>query len=571
MRRLSVPRWLRRTLFLIAVYAAVMYVFVQLPGGWHDWDWAAFNVLDALQHGGPAKPDPSIVYVDFMYDANSAAIPQRRRALATFITTAVSQKPRAIVLDFAFSRCPDTPCDAQYSRANEALLVALNAAHRSGVNVFATITEPNAVDDEGLPDNQPANKLDRAIYEALANYGHSGIEVHSGEKPPAYAGELYYHACIPFDRWPPLFSGSSLQEDIWSLVDVAADSDHESFPPPPGSPHVCNIRMLIPARYGAVISGAETHRITVQQPFPPDANFAGKFVIVGAAEHDVHEESHHPGPDLLAWAIGDERAFLRFDPATPDRPGALLFLVIAFSLITVGAFVALFFALRRLPLGALRSALPWIAAGLALGCGIVVFIAFEVAMFTMANKIQPQVSLVALGMLLAAVLCGVWGARMEFEVLQQIGGDPTREAYDWDVFISYAHEEMDWVVANVYEPLKRAQPANGRALKIFFDKNSIRYAAVWQDNIVHSIAGSRFVVAVFSEVYFSRPYCNWEIRRAYRKLIDRGLDSRVVFGVMRGKVAVPKAIDDIQYESIEDNPGLMDQFIAEITARLEQT
>ncbi len=121
----------------------------------------------------------------------------------------------------------------------------------------------------------------------------------------------------------------------------------------------------------------------------------------------------------------------------------VLFLVVAFSLITVGAFVAWFFALRRLPLGSLRSALPWIAAALALGSGIIVFLGFEAAMLGMAGKIQPQVSLVALGMLLAALLCGIWGARMEFAVLQQVGGDPTREAYDWDVFISYAHDEME--------------------------------------------------------------------------------------------------------------------------------
>ena len=565
-KRLSIPRWLRRTLVLAAVYVAVMYVCVQIPGGWHDWDWTAFSVLDSLQHGAPAQPDASIVYVDFTYDANTA-IPRRRLALATFITKAIPQKPEAIVLDFAFTRCPDSPCDAQYSQANAALLAALRAAHRNGLKVFATITDPKAVDKDGLPDDQTPNKLDYAIYQALANYGHSGV-VPLAEQPPTYGGELYYHACVPFDRWPPLFSGSVSQEDVWSLVDVAADSGLVTFPPPRGSLHVCDIRLRMPARYGAVISAAETQHMSVAKPFPPGAHLAGEVVVVGAAEHDVSEASHHPGPDLLAWAIADERAFQRFDPATPERPGAVLYLVVAFSLITVGAFVAWFFALRRLPLGSLRSALPWIAAALAFGSAILLFTGFEVAMLMIANTIQPQVSLVTLGMLLAAVLCGVWGARMEFAVLQQIGGDPTREAYDWDVFISYAHDEMDWVVENVYEPLKRVRLANDndRPLKIFFDKTSIRYAAVWQDSIVYSIAGSRFVLAVFSEVYFSRPYCNWEIRRAYRKLIDSGLDSRVVVGMVHGTVTVPKVVDDIQYESC--TPGLMDQFIADISKKL---
>ena len=471
------------------------------------------------------------------------------------------------MLDFAFTRCQETPCSAQFSEANNELLTALRAAHRSGLKVFATITEPKRVGKDGLPNDQTPNKLDSAIYQALEYYGHSGV-VPVEEQPPAYGGELYYHACIPVALWPPLFSGSDTRQDVWSLVDVAADSDHETFPPPRRSPHVCDIRLRVPARYGAVISVAETQHMSVAQPFPRGAHLAGEVVIVGAAEQDVSDLSHHSGPDLLAWAIADELAFSRLDHATPDEPGALLFLVVAFSLITVGAFVAWFFALRRLPLGSLRSALPWIAAALALGSGIIVFLGFEAAMLGMAGKIQPQVSLVALGMLLAALLCGIWGARMEFAVLQQVGGDPTREAYDWDVFISYAHDEMDWVVENIYEPLKRVRLANDndRPLKIFFDKTSIRYAAVWQDSIVYSIAGSRFVLAVFSELYFSRPYCNWEIRRAYRKLIDSGLDSEVVLGVLHGKVTVPKVVDDIQYKSY--TPGLMDQYIADISKKL---
>ncbi len=167
---------------LAAVYVAVMCVCVQIPGGWHDWDWTAFSVLDSLQHGAPAQPDASIVYVDFTYDANTA-IPRRRLALATFITKAIPQKPEAIVLDFAFTRCPDSPCDAQYSQANAALLAALRAAHRNGLKVFATITEPKAVDKDGLPDDQTPNKLDYAIYQALANYGHSGVVPLSGTTP----------------------------------------------------------------------------------------------------------------------------------------------------------------------------------------------------------------------------------------------------------------------------------------------------------------------------------------------------------------------------------------------------
>ena len=251
MKRLSIPRWLRRTLVLAAVYAAVMYVCLQIPGGWHDWDWTAFSVLDSLQHGAPAQLDASIVYVDFVYEHKFGLDTTTATRARTFITKAIAQKPRPSC-SICIYALPRTPCSAQFSEANNELLTALRAAHRSGLKVFATITEPKRVGKDGLPNDQTPNKLD-SRFTRRSNYGHSGV-VPVEEQPPAYGGELYYHACIPVDSLAAALFGKRHAQDVWSLVDVAADSDHETFPPPRRSPHVCDIRLRVPARYGAVIS-----------------------------------------------------------------------------------------------------------------------------------------------------------------------------------------------------------------------------------------------------------------------------------------------------------------------------
>jgi hypothetical protein len=40
----------------------------------------------------------------------------------------------------------------------------------------------------------------------------------------------------------------------------------------------------------------------------------------------------------------------------------------------------------------------------------------------------------------------------------------------YDAFISYSRQQSDWVVKNVYEPLKAMRKADGTPLSVFFDR-----------------------------------------------------------------------------------------------------
>jgi hypothetical protein len=244
----------------------------------------------------------------------------------------------------------------------------------------------------------------------------------------------------------------------------------------------------------------------------------------------------------------------------------LALFVPAFGALVALAFTACFFALRRLPLRGVRRLLPVAAALAALAIGAVAFAGFELWMLA-ENWIQPQVTLIGLGMVVAAILCAVRGTQAIADEANAIDPAAT-ETYDYDVFISYAHDEGAWVFEHVYVPFRDATLPDGKKLSVFFDTSSIRSGTAWQTKLALAIDGSRFVVPVYSDVYFTKPYCRFEILRAHRKWIAAGEESRCVLPVMRGHPKIYATVDDIQALSIDDVPDLVAQHVADVVRRL---
>ena len=114
----------------------------------------------------------------------------------------------------------------------------------------------------------------------------------------------------------------------------------------------------------------------------------------------------------------------------------------------------------------------------------------------------------------------------------------------------------------------RERPRAARRLHVFFDTESIRYGAAWQDTISNAIDGSRFIVPVYSETYFTKNYCTFEIRRAHLNWINAGSESRCVLPIMRGHPKILPTVRDIQAASIDDVPDLVEKVVAEVVERL---
>jgi hypothetical protein len=555
-----VPSWMRQTAPLILIYVGVMWALAHWLSAWHDWDWSFFDRLERA----PASLRPEIALVDMQY-SNTLEIPKHREMLADFIRTAAKQRPLAIILDIPFGQCTPVPCGEQMAASRRIFTRAVEGAERASVPVYANVGEISLT-PEGLPDGA-APALDPQIYADLSGYGHTAVVVLRTRETDR-SGDLFYDPCYPL--YPALF-GAGNPQDVWALVDVVLY--HDELLRSPKTHKLCDPNTAVPVRYGPAVADRPPaeYQISESSRFPRGASFFGKYVIVGVPKFDRNPEmTHRPGSELLAWLFSDELNYQHFEKSTVLVQGSSLrVLVPAFSSVTVLAFVAWFFLLKRLPLGPGRTILPHLSAVLSFCVGAAALVAFETWMFRgPPHQVQPQVALISLGIVLAATLCGVRGAQIEFELRNKIDSTGPPEQYDYDVFISYAHEELAWVLERVYVPFQNARLRDGSRLKLYFDTSTIRTGTAWQDSISLSIDGSRFIVPVYSDIYFRKPYCRFEIKRAHRKWIREGEESGCVLPVMRGRPRILQVVDDIQAVSIDDRPDLVERIIAEIVDRL---
>ena len=89
------------------------------------------------------------------------------------------------------------------------------------------------------------------------------------------------------------------------------------------------------------------------------------------------------------------------------------------------------------------------------------------------------------------------------------------EVREWDIFISYAREDQQWVREHIYEPLCRRRTEDGRAPAIFFDvsrQGGIRVGQDFVERLAEALDTSRLMVPVYSPTYFAKRMCVWELK-----------------------------------------------------------
>jgi hypothetical protein len=543
----AIPRWASHLGVLIGVYFAVMAgAALWLP---HEWDLAFWDRVSS-QHA-PAFDRDEVAIVDVPWSDDKAL---DRTRIATFLATltASSQTPDAVVLDVQFGPCETGTCEGRMATAVRTLATAVKNAGRK-FPVYAM--ERPTVDKEDVATGLEPQDAD--IYDVLTGAAHTRFTT---------VGHVrFYRTCYTV----PV---AGAEQTVWDMVE-RVDMRPEVF-----ARAICrgdSVAVRLPADDQDTLAMAEAAvtKLTARGTYPSTTQFAHKDVIVGTIENDPGD-GIVPGPELLAWALSNglnpvsrEGAERVYD--TEPQNERLLVLVPGFSALTITAYVAIFFLMRRLRLKALRPALPWLTAVAAAAAALGVFAVFEWWMLESGatGHIQPQVTLIAVGIVLAAALASVRAFQFLFHEKWGIeaSGD---ETYDYDVFISYAHEEGAWVYEHVFAPLRDARLPDGGKLGIFFDTEEIRYGAAWQDKITLSLIGSRVVVPVYSETYFKKPYCKFEITEAHLKWIKEGRDSRCVLPIMRGHPAIPATVGGIQAVSVDDVPDLPARIASEIVERI---
>jgi len=105
---------------------------------------------------------------------------------------------------------------------------------------------------------------------------------------------------------------------------------------------------------------------------------------------------------------------------------------------------------------------------------------------------------------------------------------------EWDIFISYAREDAEWVRGELYPALRSRRTAGGPPV-IFLDteREGIQPGAHWFESLARSVQLSRFFLPVYSVHYFASPMCrqelNWSmsVHAAGEQLIPIVIDSPI--------------------------------------------
>lgn len=547
------PGWLVRIGLLAVIYVLIMAgAALWMP---HEWDWQVLNLLSSR---APPAFSPDVVIVDV--DWNLTDIASDRRRIADFVDGLVrsNRRPTAVILDVEFLPCQSNPCAGPMAFADNRLASTIaRAAER--FPIYAT-EEPQTARDDVIVG--PLEPQDSQIYSALSG----AAQTHFTSIPNARG--LFYRVCyagVPLTNSTGQVVGA---QNVWAMVArVLMTPRFFASTPPCDASH-------IPVRLGpqAAANGLSVYRFTDGRTFKNyGAMDTGTYVVVGTIKYDRLPFVDRSGPEVLGWALSnalDAGSLVGKMPYYDVQPenARLLWLVPAFSALTVLAYSAIFLALKRLRLRKLRYPSPWLSAAFAAAIGIAVVAVFELAQL-LAHHLAPQVSLITLGVVVAAGLSGVRGSQILTEESEAADVAPA-EVYDYDVFISYARQDGAWVYEHVFVPFRDAVLPGGGRLSVFFDTASIRSGTQWQSKLALAIDGSRFFVPVYSEAYFKQPYCRFEILRAHRKWVHAGEESRCVLPIALGHPKIMEAVDDIQALSIDDYPNLVAQHVAEVVVRI---
>jgi len=537
-----------------------------------------------LRFQRPRALDSRITVVDVRLPTSTNDPVALRRLTADFLNGLIrsGQRPAAVVLDIVFKPC-EKPCDGPRAAARQALVDAIAAARRARVPVYAAENRTQVHDSKGA---EISGRLDDRDSEIYGPHGLAGAAGHTEVRIAEGTGLMSFRPCYRLVEMPA-DEGIPHREDIWALALRAQPNfDAGACDADPVTLYVGPQASAPGAPYSTIPRRA-SQTIAPRNPFPKTA--LSDYVVVGRSQTDTLAkedpeleanaagaawvELHGSGSldiagsELVAWAISgalDRQAAT--SEATQPLGRSLYFVTPAFSALTVLTFAGCFLSIRRLRLRKARGAAPWVAAALALGIGLGFFVATEQLLDVVFHRVQPQVSLVVLGIGLSALLSGVRGNQL------LAGLKPEEdESYDYDVFVSYSHADEAWVRAHVLTALERVRLPAGKPLSVFFDKKALYAGDNWRKKLTLAILNSRFVIAVYSTNYFRREgkgYCIFELECAYQKWIELGKASQFLTPIALDHFDLPPEYGQLQYVSVLDRPDIVEQLAAEIVERL---
>ncbi len=122
----------------------------------------------------------------------------------------------------------------------------------------------------------------------------------------------------------------------------------------------------------------------------------------------------------------------------------------------------------------------------------------------------------------------------------QAATEPKEEAWRYDVFVSYAHENAEQAML-IADQLSSANPA----LRLFLDRQSLNPGSAWQHELFDALDSSRLVLALYSPAYVSSKVCKEEFNIAWAR--SRETDTAVLIPVYLFTAQLPTYMKLLQY------------------------
>ena len=462
--------------------------------------------------------------------------------------------PAAIIFDIAFTsetstRQPDcvAPLVAEIAQLRKAGVKIYAAQDLENANGGGSITGRFEI-DPNFQENQ-----DQRIYDQLSRSGHTLIT----SDPYLPGGALFYY---PKALVIPAPAGGEGSTSSCALAIVAVGRADD----------VC---LPIVARGGeeregdqqivTVGSSAAFARTTQRydDAIRSTDAFGNRFVLLGDAAIDTAAGDPRSKFEILSWAVNQSVADARGRPAAHVLIDTRLMLGISATgaLIALGVFLAVTRVFRK---RSLRFAL---ATALAMAVPVAL-LAIVDAVLRSYDLLYSELTFPFFAIVVTAGIAlwaGIAAVRRDLFVTQ-LQQHETAVVEKYDVFISYARtaENTKWVEDNVLAPLSKVTRPDGKPLRIFFDRQSIKIGYAWYTTLVEAVYGSRYFVPIYSDGYFERPFCRDELDIAMLRQV--GADA-FILPLSRSADTVPPRYARVQFVDVVREPAFMESVIAVVT------
>ena len=521
--------------------SSYLLVFVILLAGfvatdlWRYLDYFVYRTL-YLESAKHIQLAENILLIDLPYrsnDGDNDPTEYRRRLadLLGVIAGSEGERPQAVILDVWISN------DARGLPDLANAITRLRERRGGPVDVYASFN-PDADGRQTAEQlwKEHAQDLYRSV---LTGYGHTLLNLSMGVL--SYAPELQ----IP--------GAAGTTDLIWALPTKVAIDLARSDAPPSGEAVVLPVgseEQMAHQTVAFVHAGSNTSNGTFYTSraatAPTVPNLDKKIILVGSVAEDRYQGAPQAGPNLVAWALNDQLKGDRHARQPLNNPALVLVQTLFFALFTALVFALLFKYLRR------WQTMPALMAGLSVGISLAALAVVGAAALTL-NYVTP-VGLTLFAIVLAGVLA--WRFALKFLTTGVAEGSAK-----YDAFISYSRQHSEWVVKNVYEPLKAMRKADGSELAVFFDRTEIGLGEAFTSKYMWAIVDSRFFIAIFSDDYYARNHTRNEMDMAYKRSVEKKI---VILPVAHTVQAVPEIYAHLNFVDAQANP----RFIEEIRKAL---